>query len=76
MLISEMIEHDNNTLIEWGRLREEIIKFIEMHIDSKSNCEHLIYLISEYEKKSRERSRITTSLWLLRGDLREYKDDE
>jgi hypothetical protein len=75
MLISELKKHDDDTLVEWGRQRENIIKFMEKHIDTKENASHLLYLIHEYERKSRERSRVTTALWLLRNDLGEYKDD-
>lgn len=59
-------KHDQDTLIEWGRKREEIIAHIKNHFTSDEDRERFFILIDEYERLSRLRTRIETCKWLLR----------
>jgi hypothetical protein len=70
MMLQEL---DNDTLIEWGRAMDEIKRFISNHIDNKDNAEHLLGLICDYERLSRQRTRVYAARWLLREDC--TKDD-
>lgn len=59
-------QHDEDTLIKWGRKREELINYIKDRFASEEDAEKFFKLLYQYERLSRERTRIATCIWLLR----------
>ena len=66
LIESPLLQIDNDSIEEWGKLHDEIKSFIKSHIDNSEDRIHLLKLICEYEMLSRKRTRIYTARWLLR----------
>ena len=62
----DLEEYEEKTLIEWGNKRDELIKFIHQFNLNPLQLERFFDLLHQYERLSRERTRIITCFWLLR----------
>lgn len=62
----DLEEFEEQSLVEWGRKREEIIHFIKQFNLNPAQLERFFDLLHQYERLSRERSRLVTCFWLLR----------